>query len=99
MMRRFLSSFIRAAGWSSGTLHGGRGANNRNRATPAGGYERVNPDHRAAQYAIEKKTASPRSLCVRCTHCENPVLVQPESEMAKCLACAQRFRVELAERT
>jgi DNA-directed RNA polymerase subunit RPC12/RpoP len=64
-----------------------------------GGYERISLDRRAAQYAIERKATSPRSLRVRCPHCESPVRVLRNDEVARCPACAQRFLVERATRT
>jgi DNA-directed RNA polymerase subunit RPC12/RpoP len=71
----------------------------RNGHGSTGGYERISLDRRAAQYAIERKATSPRSLRVRCPHCESPVRVLRNDEVARCPACAQRFLVERATRT
>lgn len=68
------------------------------RTTPTGGYNRISLEIRAAQYAVERKATGPRFIRVCCTRCDNPVRVEPKTEIAHCPACSMRFRVDRAKR-
>jgi DNA-directed RNA polymerase subunit RPC12/RpoP len=57
----------------------------------------LSEDDRAALRKRERKVTT-ASITVRCTHCDKPVSVAADAELAKCPSCNQRFWIELAER-
>jgi hypothetical protein len=65
---------------------------------PAPGDELLSEDDRAALRRRERKVTT-ASITVRCPHCDKPVSVAADAELAKCQACNQRFWIELAERS
>lgn len=64
---------------------------------PAPNGAELSEDDRAALRRRERKVTT-ASIIVRCTHCDKPVPVAADAELAKCPACNQRFWIELAER-
>ncbi len=48
--------------------------------------------------AIERqKVRSVETVTVRCTHCDKPVKVPKDAELAQCTSCQKRFWIELAD--
>lgn len=65
---------------------------------PAPGDELLSEDDRAALRKRDRKVTT-ATTSVRCPHCDKPVSVAADAELAKCQACNQRFWIELAERS
>jgi hypothetical protein len=64
---------------------------------PGPGEAQLSEDDRAALRKRERKVTT-ATITVRCTHCDKPVPVAADAELAKCPACEQRFWIELADR-
>lgn len=64
---------------------------------PGRGEAQLSEDDRAALKKRERKVTT-ASITVRCTHCDKPVKVAADAELAKCPSCEQRFWIELADR-
>lgn len=56
----------------------------------------LSEDDRAALEARQRARAA--GITARCTHCDAPVQVAPDAELARCSSCGRRFWIELAER-
>jgi len=65
-------------------------------AREAAAEEELSEDDRAAAQA--RKQAAVSGIVVHCTHCDAPVRVAADAELARCTACNQRFWIDAADR-
>lgn len=64
---------------------------------PGPGEAQLSEDDKAALRKRERKVTA-ATITVRCTHCDKPVPVAADAELAKCPSCEQRFWIDLADR-
>ncbi len=65
-------------------------------AREAAAEEELSEDDRAAAQA--RRQAAVSAIEVHCTHCDAPVKVPADAELARCTACNQRFWIDAADR-